>query len=69
MNSPDGEIFPYRYSQFPILRPLTVLGASRLVIMYHGSLVERNGLDLAVEALALVRNTISLLPSFVIFRP
>ena len=27
-------------------------------IMYHGSLVERNGLDLAVNALEIVRNTI-----------
>ena len=30
----------------------------KFVIMYHGSLVERNGLDLAVEALALVRRSI-----------
>jgi len=50
MNSPDGEIFPLR-------APVTLAYASRksFVIMYHGSLVERNGLDLAVEALALVR--------------
>lgn len=56
MNSPDGEIFPFR--------PLKPCGATselqskHFVIMYHGSLVERNGLDLAVEALARVRSTI-----------
>jgi len=53
MNSPDGEIFP-------LLTPTTPASGSRkpLVIVYHGSLVERNGLDLAVEALALVRATL-----------
>jgi len=56
MNSPDGEIFPYR----------TVLSNARsnqistkpFVIMYHGSLVERNGLDLAVDALARLREAV-----------
>lgn len=53
MNSPDSEIFPLR-------APTTPAYASRnlFVIMYHGSLVERNGLDLAVEALALVRESL-----------
>ena len=53
MNSPDGEIFPLRAATTPAY-------ASRkpFVIMYHGSLVERNGLDLAVEALARVRATL-----------
>lgn len=53
MNSPDGEIFPLR-------TPTTPVHARRkpFVIMYHGSLVERNGLDLAVEALARVRETL-----------
>jgi len=53
MNSPDGEIFPLR-------APATPSYTSRrpFVVMYHGSLVERNGLDLAVEALALVRETL-----------
>jgi glycosyltransferase involved in cell wall biosynthesis len=53
MNAPDGEIFPFRAARS---------GAStnqdptrRFVVMYHGSLVERNGLDLAVDALARVR--------------
>ena len=55
MNSPDGEIFRYRTARsYPIPD-----GAKRpFVIMYHGSLVERNGFDVAVEALAYVRKTI-----------
>jgi glycosyltransferase involved in cell wall biosynthesis len=50
MNSPDEHIFQ--------ARPGSTVAADRgspdrpFVLMYHGSLVERNGLDLAVEALA-----------------
>jgi len=56
MNTPDSEIFHFR-------RPQASASASqnpnkRFVIMYHGSLVERNGLDLAVDALARVRESI-----------
>ena len=56
MNSPDGAIFPFRAAQGHALNS----GAQNkaFVIMYHGSLVERNGLDLAVEALARVRKTV-----------
>jgi glycosyltransferase involved in cell wall biosynthesis len=56
MNSPDEEIFPFR----PIRSQLSTKRApnSPFVIMYHGSLVERNGLDLAVAALAQVRETV-----------
>lgn len=56
MNSPDGEIFRFREPSLQV----TAKGDSRkpFVIMYHGSLVERNGLDLAVEALAHVRQTV-----------
>lgn len=56
MNSPDPLIFPFRsarsYRSGPhdLTRPFT--------IMYHGSLVERNGLDLAVEAVGTVRSVI-----------
>ena len=55
MNSPDEEIFR--------LRPPTPGEVGRdqtkpFVIMYHGSLVERNGLDLAVEAFARVHSRI-----------
>ena len=50
MNAPDGEIFPF---QAPRERR-----NGRFVIMYHGSIVERNGLDLAIEALARVRHEV-----------
>lgn len=56
MNSPDEDVFPFR-------APSSDAFAKRgptdpFVIMYHGSLVERNGLDLAVDAIAQVRQTI-----------
>jgi glycosyltransferase involved in cell wall biosynthesis len=54
MNTPDGEIFPLRP---PLLTPAKQVG-DKHVIMYHGSLVERNGLDLAVDALARVKQVI-----------
>ncbi len=55
MNSPDEEIFPFRpVAQSPAVRDPN----KEFIIMYHGSLVERNGLDLAVEALARVRNRV-----------
>jgi glycosyltransferase involved in cell wall biosynthesis len=53
MNSPDEELFPLRepsvgnMSQRPPGQPF--------VIMYHGSLVERHGLDLGIEAIRRVR--------------
>ena len=54
MNSPDGEIFTYRAARsYPVRNP-----GQPFVLMYHGSLVERNGLDLAVDALAQVRQII-----------
>jgi len=56
MNSPDGELFPFRPAR--PRWPARDAVSDRFVIMYHGSLVERNGLDLAVEALAEVRKAI-----------
>ena len=54
MNSPDEEIFPYRAA-----RSYTARSPQRpFVIMYHGSLVERNGLELAVDALAQIRDKV-----------
>jgi glycosyltransferase involved in cell wall biosynthesis len=55
MNSPDEEIF-----RFQPARPESAARrpGEPFVIMYHGSLVERNGLDLAVDALARLRATI-----------
>ena len=53
MNSPDGDIFPVRAPQVgSATRPRA---NQPFVIMYHGSLVERNGLDLAVDAVGRVR--------------
>ena len=56
MNSPDEEIFQFRAAESYDSDESAV--GRPYVVMYHGSLVERNGLDLAVEALALVRQTI-----------
>jgi glycosyltransferase involved in cell wall biosynthesis len=54
MNSPDEELFPYRAARsYPAPMP-----DQKFVAMYHGSLVERNGLELAVDALARVHKTI-----------
>ncbi len=56
MNAPDEEIFPFREPDSQAYE--NQARNDRFVIMYHGSLVERNGLDLAVEALARVREAI-----------
>ena len=53
MNAPDGEIFPFRKPRSMSIA--NEAGCRPFVIMYHGSLVERNGLDLAVEAMTQVR--------------
>jgi len=56
MNAPDGQIFPCRE---PKLRSVSTPDCDRrFVIMYHGSIVERNGLDVALDALAQVRKAI-----------
>jgi len=56
MNSPDETIFQFR-------KPLRQARSGRdpskpFLIMYHGSLVERHGLDLAVTALGKIRESI-----------
>lgn len=53
MNAPDSKFFPFRPAPEHI--SAQQVEEKPFVIMYHGSLVERNGLDLAVEALALAR--------------
>jgi glycosyltransferase involved in cell wall biosynthesis len=56
MNCPDTTIFPFRAPEsysFPCRE-----ARKPFVIMYHGSLVERNGLDLAVDALEAVRESV-----------
>jgi glycosyltransferase involved in cell wall biosynthesis len=58
MNSPDERIF-----KFTPARITTGASDARrrpFIIMYHGTLVERNGVDLAVEALAGLRKSIPL---------
>jgi glycosyltransferase involved in cell wall biosynthesis len=54
MNSPDEQIFSFsRYAGQP-----DRLQDGPFVIMYHGSIVERHGLDLAVEALRSIKKKI-----------
>lgn len=48
MNTPDESIFPFRPARSYSSRSKD----DPFVIMYHGSLVERNGVELAVDALA-----------------
>jgi glycosyltransferase involved in cell wall biosynthesis len=55
MNSPDERIFKCRESSSFIDPPGP---AKPFVVMYHGSLVERHGLDLAVSALGIVRQSL-----------
>jgi len=56
MNAPDSQIFPFRSMTMPNLarRPEN----KPFVLMYHGSLVERNGLEVAIDALERVRKTV-----------
>jgi glycosyltransferase involved in cell wall biosynthesis len=54
MNAPDEEIFPFREAKsYPARTP-----DSPFVVMYHGSLVQRNGADLLVDTLASLRKVI-----------
>jgi glycosyltransferase involved in cell wall biosynthesis len=53
MNSPDDAMFTFRA---PVSAPVET--PRPFVLMYHGSIVERNGLDLAVVALTTVRRTV-----------
>jgi glycosyltransferase involved in cell wall biosynthesis len=55
MNSPDEKIFQFRDARSA---STTKPENKPFVIMYHGSLVERNGLELAIKAFARVRSTI-----------
>jgi glycosyltransferase involved in cell wall biosynthesis/peptidoglycan/xylan/chitin deacetylase (PgdA/CDA1 family) len=54
MNAPDEQIFKFRNGEHEAARN----GKNNFVIMFHGSIVARNGLDLAVEALRLARKNI-----------
>ena len=56
MNAPDGQIFPERTVR---MDGVPNRAADKpFVIMYHGSLVERNGLDVAIDALVRVKRAI-----------
>ncbi len=56
MNSPDETIFKFSPAQMRS-RPSDQRSAP-FVIMYHGTLVDRNGADLAVEALVKLRQSV-----------
>ena len=56
MNTPDEEIFPVRTPRS--YRSSEGIPVSHFVVMYHGSAVERNGLDLAIGAFARVRKSV-----------
>lgn len=56
MNAPAEAIFPYRPANTYAARDLN----APIRIMYHGSLVDRNGLGLAIDALALLQDTLPL---------
>jgi glycosyltransferase involved in cell wall biosynthesis len=59
MNSPDESIFKYTTPAVRVQKSSeTGKRSPPFVIMYHGTLVERNGIDLAVEALAKIREVI-----------
>jgi glycosyltransferase involved in cell wall biosynthesis len=59
INSPDDQIFRYRSGSSPEVNGKNGNGSNSFVILYHGSLVRRNGFDLAMEALEKVKKTIS----------
>ena len=54
MNVPDEKVFKFRSClDYP-----APVATKPFVVMYHGSIVERNGLDIAVEALRLLRPSV-----------
>jgi glycosyltransferase involved in cell wall biosynthesis len=56
MNSPDEKIFAFQRPRPDASTPRAA--DAPFVIMYHGSIVERNGLDVAVDALARLRRRV-----------
>lgn len=56
MNSPDEKIF--KYAPVRTQEKKSEAASAPFVMMYHGTIVERNGLDLAVEALETVRQSV-----------
>jgi glycosyltransferase involved in cell wall biosynthesis len=58
INSPDDKIFRCQPGDTRDVKGKNGNEPKPFIILYHGSLVRRNGFDLAVEALAKVRKTI-----------
>jgi glycosyltransferase involved in cell wall biosynthesis len=58
INSPDHEVFRFQRSRVEEVNGKNGNGSRPFVILYHGSLVHRNGFDLAVESLEKVKETI-----------
>ncbi|PZR77587.1 MAG: hypothetical protein DLM52_04170, partial [Chthoniobacterales bacterium] len=56
LNSPDEKIFKFRPPQVRRRDPSDL--STPFIILYHGSLLQRNGFDLAVDALELVLKTV-----------
>lgn len=56
MNAPDDGLFQYREVMSTV--PTERDPRRPFVVMYHGSLVERHGLDLAVQAVEMVKESI-----------
>jgi glycosyltransferase involved in cell wall biosynthesis len=58
INSPDDEVFRFQRGDVRRVTQKKGNGSKPFVILYHGSLVHRNGFDLALESLEKVRKTI-----------
>jgi glycosyltransferase involved in cell wall biosynthesis len=58
INSPDDEVFRVRNGTVPNGNGVNGNGSTPFVILYHGSLVQRNGFDLAVDSLEKVMTKI-----------
>jgi glycosyltransferase involved in cell wall biosynthesis len=56
MNSPDEDIFGFKEISTP--RPVGGIVPQPFIIMYHGSLVERNGVDVAFRAFEIAKGSI-----------
>src|SRR6266513_6410412 len=58
INSPDDEVFRFQCGDVRCANGKNGNEAKPFMILYHGSLVHRNGFDLALQALERVRKTI-----------
>ena len=58
LNSPDDDVFELQRLDASEVNGKNGNGSDPFVILYHGSLVQRNGFDLAVESLGKIRKSI-----------